>query len=55
MLNYLDVALVRVEAPKIPEISTRSKVGPKVGFGGSLKVGQKQIKSTQIPILFTYF
>ena len=35
------VAFVLLEAPKTPENSSRSKVGPEVGFGGSLKVGQK--------------
>ena len=35
------VAFVLLEAPKAPENSRRSKVGPEVGFGGSLKVGRK--------------
>ena len=52
--SYVD--LVLLDAPKIPENSSRSKVGPKEGFGGLLKEGQKQVKSTQTSfILLTYF
>ena len=39
--HFFYVAFVLLEAPKTPENSSRSKVGPEVGFGGSLKVGQK--------------
>ena len=35
------VALVLLEALKIPEVQVDQKVGPKVGFGGFLRVGQK--------------
>ena len=47
----MHVALVLLEHPRN---SSRSKAGPKVGFGACWKAGQKQVKSTQIPILLTY-
>ena len=53
------VALVLLEAPKSPENSSRSKVGPKVGFGGvsksRSKVGQKYRNSYTFDLLLTYF
>ena len=49
------VALVLPEAPKTPESSSRSKVGPKVGFGGvpesRSKVGQKYTSSYTFDLL----
>ena len=48
-----------LEAPKTLENSSRSKVGPKVGFGGvpesRSKVGQKYTNSYTFDPLLTYF
>ena len=49
------VALVLLEAPKPPKNPSSSKVGPKVGFGGSLKVGQKHRNLCTFDLLLTYF
>ena len=44
-----------VNGYKAPENSSRSKVGLKVGFGGSLKVGQKYRNLSTFDLLLTYF
>ena len=46
---------VALEAPKTPENSSRSKEGPTIGLGVPESGHQKQVKSTYIPMFWTYF